>query len=193
MNLATNTFQPDMERNGYLMGYGGGLGLGLNMAPGFSLDTDFLYMRKGSKVRDQVEWDAEVFSYDAEFRLDYFVINPMLRFSSAGVGARPFLTVGTEFGILLKAEEIVTDRDTGLSHRQDVKDELKDTDLSLTFGGGLEFRSQTGTSFFLEGRYSLGLTEIAPKDETTPPEGKEGDDVVRVKNRGIYLMAGLRF
>lgn len=65
---------------------------------------------------------------------------------------------------------------------------MKDTDIGINAGLGLQFGGGDQLGFFVEGRYSMGLTDIMDQDSA--------DSIVEdqtVKTQGIYLMGGLRF
>ena len=80
INLANLVADPEPDPNyERLMRYGGGATLGFNIRPGFSVDADVLYMMKGAKWEFS-EGDHEETS---EVKLDYLVINPMIRFAPA--------------------------------------------------------------------------------------------------------------
>ncbi|MCK4303865.1 MAG: outer membrane beta-barrel protein [Candidatus Eisenbacteria sp.] len=78
---------PAYER---LMRFGAGAALGFNIRPGFSLDTDVLYMMKGAKW----EFSEDDYDSESEIKLDYIVINPMLRFAPAENGSGVYILGG---------------------------------------------------------------------------------------------------
>jgi hypothetical protein len=61
---------------------------------------------------------------------------------------------------------------------EDIKDDIKGTEFGLVFGAGVTIRR-----FLLEGRYIAGLSNIADNP----------DIVESVRNRGIAILAGVRF
>ncbi len=69
----------------------------------------------------------------------------------------------------------------------------KSTDFGLGFGAGVSFPAGNN-SMFIEGRYALGLTDVAKAGVV---EGMGGqltvDDDVDIKTGGILLMAGITF
>ena len=78
------------------------------------------------------------------------------------------------------------ERDGEESFNDDVKDSFKSTDFGLSIGGGIELPSG-GAAFFVEGRYSLGLADIADQDASS------SESTASVNTRGIYAFAGVRF
>ena len=65
----------------------------------------------------------------------------------------------------------------------DIKDDVKNIDFGLAFGGGVSLPMGNKT-VFVEGRYSLGLTDI--NDDSDP-------DADKIKTKGIQIMAGITF
>ncbi|MBU1701847.1 MAG: PorT family protein [Candidatus Eisenbacteria bacterium] len=188
INPAFQEFEPDPEnRDGNLMGFGGGATLGINLGPYFSIDTDLLYVRKGGKYEDRYrngnEMDGEDRIFKSEIALDYVVVNPMIRIAPKTDGARPFLMAGPEFGFLMTAEWSF-DNDMGKS-TQDAKDDFKETDFGINFGAGLEIPTNSSTAFFVEGRYSLGMTDIVVETDV--------ENSTTIKNRSIFIFGGIRF
>lgn len=101
----------------------------------------------------------------------YFELPAMLKFSLAESSIQPYLLAGPSVGYLLDAE--TNDDDIGYS-----SEVMKSTEMSVSFGAGISFPVWQ-YSFFIEGRYTLGLTDL-------PKEG--GGDL---KNRGIQLLSGI--
>ena len=62
-----------------------------------------------------------------------------------------------------------------------VKDDIKSTDMGVSFGGGVGIAMGSAGILSLEGRYTMGLTSIS--------EGTDED----AKNKGISIMAGYAF
>ena len=188
INPAFQELLPDPEsRDGMLMGFGGGATLGINLSSNFALDTDLLYVRKGGRYKDVYRDGNDLSDQDRVFKseiaLDYFIINPEFRVAPSTTGPKPYLMAGPEFGFLMSAEWTY-DSDLGKTTK-DGKGDFKSTDFGINFGGGLEIPAGGATSFFLEGRYSMGLTDIADH-----PLEEEGGTA---KNRSVFGFAGIRF
>ncbi len=75
------------------------------------------------------------------------------------------------------------DESAGITDEKDIKDELKNLDFGLNFGGGLNVKAGR-TNLFIEGRYNLGLANV---DDSADDNGVD----VRMKNRGLELFAGI--
>lgn len=191
LNLANITMEEAQTDATYSkrMGFAGGVVLGFVASPALSFDTDFLYMQKG--VRSEAEYmdggTQAIIHFDWNTQLDYVVVAPTLRVTTRRDGFAPYLLFGGEFGYLINANAHTESHDDQGGHAMeqdsDVKEHFKETDVSVTFGGGFEFPSNS-YSFFLEGRYSLGLTEIGADVE---------GQALSQKHRGIYMFGGLRF
>ena len=99
----------------------------------------------------------------------------------------PYLLFGGVFGYLIDAQASTTSSRDGESSEmqadESIKEQFKETDFGVTVGGGFEVPASS-YAFFLEGRYSLGLTDIG--------NDSEGDALAQ-KHRGVYLFGGLRF
>ncbi|MBD3335877.1 MAG: outer membrane beta-barrel protein [Candidatus Eisenbacteria bacterium] len=189
VNPAFQELEPDPDnRDGSLLGYGGGATLGINLSPSFSVDTDFLYVQKGGKYKDVFrngnDMGGEERVFKSQVEMNYIVVNPMFRIAPNTDGARPYLMAGPEFGYLIDAQWSYED-DRGKS-TEDAKEEFKETDFGINMGGGLEIPMQGSTSFFFEGRYSMGMTDVTDINEEESERGS-------AKNRSIFVFGGLRF
>jgi len=204
INLAELSYDPDpfedgtgLEKSMYLR-FGGGVVLSFNITPTFSIDANALYLMKGSKHTGDglvyEEYPEYVFDVDARVNLSYIVVNPMIRFSPVAGGVAPYFMVGPEIGFLMdaKAWTEVSGGGETVEDEEDIKDDLKSTDLALNFGAGLEFPAGSST-FFLEARYSLGMTNISDPEEDQAVLQEGDDDEPEIKTKGIYLFAGIRF
>lgn len=193
INPAYQEWSPDPDNmDGMFIRYGAGVSLGFEMNPNVSLDTDFLYVMKGGKFRDEYrsgnELDHTPRVFESELSLDYIVINPMFRVTPKKVGPSPYFMAGPEVGFLMSAEWVSGAEGLGKTSH-DAKDEFGSTDFGLTVGGGLQFPVQKTTLFFVEARYSHGFTDITTDPDMPDPESERGS----IRNRGIYLFGGLRF
>ena len=97
----------------------------------------------------------------------------MLKFAFGSGDTKPYVMAGPTFGYLLSAKQDETD----------IKDDVKSIDFGLTFGGGVSLPMGNNT-VFVEGRYTLGLSDI--NDDSGP-------DADKIKTKGIQIMAGITF
>jgi hypothetical protein len=148
------------------LGFSGVLDVGLS--ENVALHVEPMYLQKGSKV----EADGEELG---KFKLAYIEIPALLKIALGASTTRPYVMVGPTIGILLSAKGEDTD-----GEEEDIKEIFKDVDFGLGFGAGVSFPTGNN-SFFIEGRYLLGLSNIIDSGDT------------EAKNRGIQVMAGVTF
>ncbi|MCK4413035.1 MAG: PorT family protein [Candidatus Eisenbacteria sp.] len=202
VNMANLSVDPEPDEDfKSRMGIVGGASLSFVISPGMTLDTDFLLVQRGAKV-DEKEVEAEdgLYSLKNEIKLSYLSINPMFRFTVQNEGMAPYFMAGPEISFLLSAnaegEERIEYHDGEVEVEEwdeDIKDYVKSTDFGLNFGAGLQFPSGNSSIFF-EARYYLGLSDISDDsgDEDDDKSDDEEEDE-KIKNTGIYLIAGIRF
>lgn len=112
------------------------------------------------------------------FRLTYIEIPAMFKYIIGTNTIKPYLMAGPTIGFLQDAKLKVT-----MGNWDDLKDDLKSIDFGFGFGAGLDLPIGNN-SIFVEARYSLGLMNIADKDEGTYAD---------VKTRGIQIFVGITF
>ena len=203
VNLANLTFDPEMEpAPDMLLAFGGGALLSFNVSPNLSLDIDGFYMQKGASYEFEENFGpqgdpSELLRTTIDLKMGYVLLCPMLRLNFASQDASPYLLGGLEVGFLMSAHETGTAEwvNQGTVESEidlDVKDAYKDTSLGINVGAGLSFPAGSG-SFFLEGRYALGLTDIVAEDAGDGSGDELGQpERPTVKHTGIYLTAGIR-
>lgn len=167
-----------------------------------ALQPELLYVSKGSS--------SDNLFYASGFDCSYLEVPVLLKYNFVQTGKlQPSLYAGPAVGMLLSGELFsdwfVSDRDGS-----DVTDGMNKLDLSLILGGDLEFPSSGRFNFFVDLRYSLGLTNTV--DPAKWNEGRtildEGDwgiihwtDYDRpilpsnayARNRVFAIMLGIRF
>jgi len=135
------------------------------------VEVEGLYSVKGVSI------DAGVAS--TKVRLDYIDVPVLARYRIAGSSTSRKVHVlgGPVFGFRVRAESI--DDFGNDSFHRDITDEVKTFDIGVAIGGDWELGR-----FVVDGRYTFGLTNIS-KDFA--------DDGVKVKNRVITFLGGVRF
>ncbi len=194
----------DRFESEWYLRFGAGATLSLAFTPKLALDADLLYVQKGAKqdgritvlVEDGNEEYVIPVTITADWKLDYIVLAPMVRYAPLGAEGGPYFLGGVEVGFLMKA---TADREVAYvggreSGSDDIKDNLKGTDFAVNLGAGLQFPISTSISFLIEGRYSHGLTNINDGFfiESTAP-GASTVTEPDIKTRCIYALAGVRF
>jgi len=118
------------------------------------IQPELIFSQQGSTV----EFDDE--NYEANY--SYFNIPVMLKlYLAAGLN----LQLGPQFGFITKASQEIPNLAGGKT-KEDVKDDLKGSDLSLGFGAGWDLPF----GLTVDARYNLGLSKINGKDQ--PEEAK---------------------
>jgi hypothetical protein len=128
------------------------------------IQPEVLYSMQGAKATDEGD--------EFTFKLDYIVIPILLHasFGASSDGPNPFVVAGPVFGINTKAEV----ESGGLT--ADFSDDVEKRDIGILFGGGVEI-----SNISVEGRYTLGLVNIASRDGDT------------VRNHVISFLVGFGF
>jgi hypothetical protein len=156
-------------------GFMGGVVGALRFSQLFSLSAELLYVPKGFKLEDDVD-----FGDDGQLKLDVIEIPVLANFhlGSEGASVGPRLYAGPwisfEASCNIEASGIEVDCDEGDVVR-------KSTDYGLAFGGALDVLSLGSTILTIDARYVLGLQNI----DDSPDVGN-----VDVKTRGFELTLG---
>lgn len=113
----------------------------------------------------------------AALKLNYFDVPVLLRFDVPTTSTIvPFVYGGPNLGFLLSAKATATGQPD-----EDIKPDLKSTDIGLAFGGGARFGKVTA-----ELRYIYGLTNVLSAADAV-------DAGVSAKNSVVKIMVGYRF
>lgn len=156
-------------------GFSGGAFYGVDVNPQFGVRGEALYVMKGVKG-DITTQDGDV--HDGTISVDYIDI-PLLFVANLATGDKIGLNLfaGPSFNFNIKSEVSTED---GVEDR---KDGTKSFEFGAVIGGGLEY-ILSSCSIIADVRYSMGASSIV--------EDVEGQSI-DVKNRGIGIMAGLKF
>ena len=148
-------------------GFVGGAFAQFGIGSPFFIQPEVLYSSKGTKEDD--------LSLSANYLEIPLLIGAAFPLSNSAL--KPMVFAGPSVGFVLSCDE----------EGYDCKDEIKSTDFSLVFGGGLEY-ALSSVVLFLDGRCSLGLSNVAEFEE---------DEIVDLdisaKNRTWQVMAGVGF
>lgn len=165
--------------------YGFGVVFGVALNDYVAIQVEPKYMQKGGTLI-QSDSDPE---FDA--KADFIEV-PVFVKASIGDRIRPYVLAGPTFGYLMAAS--VKGEAMGLTFEADWKDISKDFEIALTFGAGVSMQVGRG-SFFLDGRYCLGLVnlneggtlEFRAGDLVRPEEISEDDEF---STKGFQVMLG---
>ena len=137
------------------------------MTSWLELQPELLYSMKGAK--------SDEFGITTKLLLDYVEVPVLGRISRGALGMRRFyVAAGPSFGLLVRAK---SRSDFGSSTEEiDISDDVERFDLGIVVAGGVEF-----SSIVVDGRYTLGLSDIDTSDD------------VKSRNRAVSLTVGFKF
>lgn len=180
LNLAKLNLDPEPapdegELSSYTgFGAGGVLDIRLSPTGNVFLHLQPMFLQKGSKIKVDL---GSLGSAEGKIKLAYLEVPALVKIAFGTSTAKPYIMAGPTLGFLLSAKI------SGEGESEDIKDSFKDVDFGLDFGAGINFPAGSN-AIFVEGRYGLGLSNVAKTDP--------GDDT-KAKNRGIQFMAGVTF
>jgi hypothetical protein len=185
LNLANVTVDPDPGNLNTLTGFGAGGVLNFEFAGGFCIQAEPMYLQAGTKT----SITEQGITVDVKLKADYISIPVLFMyvFQTGENQVQPFIFAGPSLGFLMSAKMSAEATSGGVSAGTDVdvKDSLKTTDFGAIFGAGVNIPAG-GNTIFLEGRYSLGLSDI----NNSPATFGTG---TTIKTKGIQFFAGIRF
>lgn len=152
--------------------FGAGAVFDWRFAENFSLRSEPMYLQKGSKLQNNAAANTE-----GTLKTAYFSVPVFLKYNIESRAVRPYLMAGPSVDFLLTAKQKFG------NNEEDVKDDFKDVEFALNFGGGLNIPAGN-SSLFVEARYDFGLNDINEARESV-------DEDAEVKSRGILLLAGV--
>ena len=187
LNLANVTTDPDAgDVLDNLTGFGAGAVFNFEFPSGFCIQAEPMYLQAGTKasntsggVTEELKIKANYISLPVLF---------MYAFQTGKNQVQPYIFAGPSLGLLVSANlsATVSNNNASVSGDYDVKDSLKTTDFSALFGAGIIIPAGS-SKIFLEGRYSLGLSDI------NNTKVLFGGSAVTIKTKGIQFFAGIRF
>jgi hypothetical protein len=170
------------------------IGTVVNWKLGESLVLCFepMYLQKGANF-DIVSTEDEDFDLfgDIEAKFDYAYLElPVLFKYMLGSGKiKPYLMAGPSIALLTKAEMVLKMMDIA-SFSVNIKEQSESFDFGVGLGAGVNIPIGKN-SFFVEGRYALGLVDVfkgtGPVENEDELELEDAD----VKHTGIQIMAGI--
>lgn len=105
---------------------------------------------------------------------------------------KPYAEVGPTIGLNLSSSYTMELNYAGQSMSEDFnnKDNTSSTEFGLAFGAGVEYSIIPLISFVIDGRYSLGLSDLS-KDQSTADQLQVQNP--KIKSRGIQFTVGVMF
>jgi hypothetical protein len=164
LNLAKISVAPDDGGEyGYHTAYGLGGMVEVGLGRYVALAVEPTYLQKGTALDEPG---------DPRYKASYIEVPVLMRLALHSRPAHPYLVVGPTVGFF-RSGKLVNDEG------EEAKvDELNKRDFGLILGAGMRIPAGK-TTFFVEGRYALGMANIYSESD------------YKVKNRGIQVMAGI--
>ena len=174
LNLANVTVDPEPAGVTFdnLTGFGFGGVLNFGFSGGFAVKVEPMYLQKGNKYSGS--------GFEGKTKGAYFEVPVLLIYSFGAGEVQPYFLAGPSIGFVLSAKDEFTFG--GTTTETDIKDDIKSTDFGVIFGAGVSIPAGNN-SFFIEGRYSLGLSDINNVSGST----------TKIKTTGIQIFAGITF
>lgn len=170
------------EEAGYRPGFAGGLFATVNVNPLLAIQPEVLFVQRGATVDE--DGGLSPFGTDQadEIRINAIEIPLLVRVAvPTQSAARPHLFFGPSLGVVLSASREFDDgtlgEDDDLFEDDDFEDALKSTDVGMVVGGGLDVRLPVAGKVTLDGRYTVGLTDVFDEEElglAEAPDAKNG-------------------
>jgi hypothetical protein len=183
LNLANLTVDPEPTGTSLdnLTGFGVGGVFNIEFAGGFCIQAEPMYLQGGA----QTTISEQGISVDLKIKVDYISFPVLFTyvFQTGENQIKPYIYAGPDLGIMVSAT--ASGEAGGITADIDIKDSLKTIDFSALFGAGVNIPVGVNT-IFVEGRYSLGLTNINNSDILST-------SAVTIKTKGIQFFAGIRF
>lgn len=135
----------------------------------FAVQAEVLYTQKGTK--------AEELGVDVEVAIDQIEIPVLARYTFGTGTTRGYVFGGPSFDFKVDAKLKASFE--GEDEEEDIDEDVETFEFAIVVGGGVEFGH-----FLVEGRFSLGLTDLVKDDE-------DFDESIR--NRTFAILGGVRF
>lgn len=152
-----------------------GCGLDFDLTKNISFEIDCLYFQKGAKVQE-VYRNLEIYMVPEIYALNVASFPALFRIKFLP-GLFPYVSAGGELSIILSHKRFYE----GRMDEEDSKVTTKSFDYGLVFGAGFDIGLHP-LSFFMEGRFHLGLRNIIKGEE----------NFTSLKTRSIVLMLGFK-
>ncbi|MCX8160333.1 MAG: PorT family protein [Candidatus Saccharicenans sp.] len=160
------------------MGLAGGVFLEIGLPGPLSIQPEVLYVQKGAKITIS---EGEI-TGTLKANIDYLEIPLLLKFNLVSGGLTiPSIYAGPYVGFNTKAEFVISA--AGMEQKEDIKDDIKNTEFGVTFGLGLTQKLGV-LNLTLDARYDLGLSNILEETVTEPSS---------IKTRTWLFMVGISF
>ncbi len=183
INFVDNTITDYDVQSRTLFGVGGFFGIYLNEY--LSIQLELMYVEKGGVFTQPSIPDMRIKSNQIEL--------PLILKAGIGENIRPYIIGGVFLSFVLDAT--VETELAGLSLEGDLTEILKKTEFGAVFGTGISIPVWKGSAF-IEGRYSLGLTNLNKGGNINLTNGNllvagpQTDPQDEIKTMGFQIMLG---
>jgi hypothetical protein len=154
------------------LGLVGGLVYTSPVSEKFDIQTELLFVQKGFAISIPTFGNTET-------TINYIDVPILGKFKFGNGNSKFFLNLGPNFGYAISGN---TSFD-GNKDKIEFDEDFKRFDLGLNVGGGIEINA-TNSTFFLEARYNVGISQINEQLEIDDP---------KIKNKGISFTIGMFF
>lgn len=157
----------------------------------FHLRLEPMYLKRGGGLRSDIPFELPNIGLSYE---SSFIEVPVMLRAEFGKSLRPYVLAGPTVGFLL--DSFITVELLGIGVRCSLQEITKNVHLGFTYGAGIHYPVDN-FSLFIEGRYTVGLSDIIEDgpfsmqlgDERI--EGNISEEDVQMKTRGLQLMMGI--
>ncbi|MGA9363887.1 MAG: porin family protein [Bacteroidota bacterium] len=175
LNLADASTSPNFGEISTRMGLMVGGYLEISLSDVFSIQPELFEIQKGAESSVRTESGPSIIKWNFEYAELPILVKVKLGLNQV----RAFVFAGPNIGIKTQAESEVT---LGTrSQTNDIKDQIKSTEISFDFGIGGEVRIDSTVALTTSIRYSHGLTDI------------NKDTMVSWRSYGIQVVLGAEF
>ena len=170
VTMGTLSFDPqDSGDYGYRIGLAVGGFVALPLGSRLTIQPEGLFNQRGAKADDE--------GLETTIAIDYIDVPVLVKYAVTHGGSRSFFVFGgPSAAFKVRSRATATFGDTTID--LDADEDLESFEFGVVAGGGVDFGKWS-----IDGRYSVGLSNLAKDDE-------EG---AKLKSRAFSVLAGIRF
>jgi opacity protein-like surface antigen len=147
-----------------------------------AVQTEPAYVQKGVEIKGTVQAQGQNIALSSTQKISFIQIPVLIKVKlPTGSGVRPYAFAGPNIGITLSAKS--EDEIGGQKSETDTKSTTSSTDFALDFGAGVSVEAAPKVAVTLDGRYSLGLSNLDNSPGSTQ----------KIKSTGIQFAVGVMF
>jgi hypothetical protein len=171
--------------------YGIGAVVDVPLYKNIYLRLEPIYLKRGGGLQSDIPFDLP--NFGITYESSYIEVPFMMRIEFGDV-FQPYILAGPTVGFLL--DSYVTVEALGIGVRFDLNELTENMHFGFTYGGGIRY-PVGDFCLFLEGRYTMGLSNIIKDGPFSIRVGQEqieeniSEEDVEMKTRGLQLMVGI--